>query len=246
MVHPFSLALYPGFVLAWSDDWPGLLSSAPTVAGLASEVPLALVEFRAWLASHGEVGSADGPWEASEIVDSAAAASPGAEFCFAADLSPLDDAAFERSLRHVELAAAELRRASALPDALLDWLPGGLAVEHADPWAPDPRTIRGILVHALQLEVYYREGLRNGPAAGIFGRVARPEAEMAATREALRGLAPQDRGRVFRPLRPGRTEPDDWTAKKVLRRLLAHHRAHTAEMIQRRTWLLLGVPRATG
>ena len=121
---------------------------------------------------------------------------------------------------------------SGATERLLDWLPEGLIAEHTDPWAPDVRTIRGILTHALQLEVFYREGLRSGPAAGIFGRVGSPAEETARTFEVIRAAADGGLDRVFHPLRyqPARGEvvPGDWTIRKVLRRLISHDRAHAA------------------
>lgn len=85
-------------------------------------------------------------------------------------------------------------------------------------------------------------GLLDGPACGIFERVGSPRAEREATLAALRALPHDQRATVFQPIRPSRTVPDDWTVRKVLRRMVAHHRAHTAEILQRRTWLLLGAP----
>jgi hypothetical protein len=35
---------------------------------------------------------------------------------------------------------------------------------------------------------------------------------------------------------------EHWTARKVVRRVIAHERFHTAEIRQRQGWILLGVP----
>jgi hypothetical protein len=242
---PFTLARYPGFLLAWADDWPGLVCGAPTEDILSDSVPRSLLEFRSWLEAHGERGPEDVAWHTSESLD-------GADFdardaCYSADLAPLSLPEFERYLRHVQFAQDNLLRAAELPAALLDWRPEGLAVEHPDPWAPDARTIRGILTHALQLEVFYREGLKDGTAAGIFEPVASAAEETARTRAILAGVAENDLSRVFRPRRPsashGEAEPGEWTLRKALRRIISHDRAHAAEVTQRRTWILLGVPK---
>jgi hypothetical protein len=44
-------------------------------------------------------------------------------------------------------------------------------------------------------------------------------------------------------VRPGRTVAEEWTVRKVARRIIAHERAHAAEVRQRLTWVLLGLPR---
>ena len=109
----------------------------------------------------------------------------------------------------------------------------------------------GVLTHTLQLEVFYREGLRDGRAAGIFEPVATAAEETERTRDVLARVAAADElDRVFRPRRPstsqGSEEPGEWTVRKTLRRLISHDRAHAAEITQRRTWVLLGVPGQTG
>jgi hypothetical protein len=58
----------------------------------------------------------------------------------------------------------------------------------------------------------------------------------------LRSLSDEQRARVYRPIRPGVATPGSWTVRKVIRRIISHERAHTAEILQRRTWILLGVP----
>ena len=242
--HPFTVARYPGFLLAWSQDWPGLLSGAATHELLTESLPRALVEFRAWLESHGESGPEGVAWHTSETLDGAAFDRRDA--CHPADRAPLSQAEFEQYLRHIQLAQDDLLKAAALPAELLDWRPRGLAVENPDPWAPDARTIRGILIHALQFEIFYREGLRDGGAAGIFEPVASPPEETARTREVLATASVSDINRLFHPQRPhaslGLAEPGEWTVRKTLRRLISHNRAHAAEILQRRTWVLLGAP----
>lgn len=240
MIFRFSLEVYPSFALAWAVDWPGLTCGGSDRAEVEESVSRSISEFGAWLLEHDEQFPPFEGWAIEEIVDAAAAKD---EFAFQSDREPLTAEDFERSLRHIALASRDLERAADLPSNLLDWLPPNMPLGHTDPWSPDPRTIRGILVHALQLEVYYRNGLRNGPSRGIFDKVRTPQAERRATLAALRALPEREWATVFHPVRPSRTTPDDWTVRKVLRRLISHHRAHTAEILQRRTWLLLGVPK---
>ena len=231
--------------LAWSDRWPGLLAGGPSEAALAEALPRSIAEFAHWLGEHGEAGPS-GPATFSTAWDAREADASGRDPCLEADRLALSDDEFERCMRHVVHSQDDLRRAADLPAEVLHWAPAGLEPGHADPWAPDIRTAAGILTHALQFEVFYRDGLRDGAAAGIFERVGEASAEHAATVARLRGLPRTERTRVFHPQRynPGRTasEPDEWTLRKVSRRLISHNRAHAAEILQRRTWVLLGPP----
>ena len=128
-----------------------------------------------------------------------------------------------------------------LPVPVLDWLPS-IAPVSPDAWAPEVRTIREIVAHVLQLGVYYRDALRDGPASGIFEQVSDAAHELELTQVVLRGVDRRERSRVFRPVRPGRSVPEEWTIRKVVRRQIAHERVHTAEIQQRLAWLLLGLP----
>ncbi len=96
--------------------------------------------------------------------------------------------------------------------------------------------------HVLQFEIYYRDGLHDGPAKGISEHPRDATLEHDATVRLLRSLSDVGRERVFHPVRLGHDHAEEWTVRKVLRRVISHDRAHTAEIIQRRTWLLLGVP----
>jgi hypothetical protein len=130
-----------------------------------------------------------------------------------------------------------------LPDALLDWAPPTSSIASTDTWAPEVRTIREIMTHVLQLEIYYRDALRDGAAKGIFEAPGDPASERQRTFEQLRSLDDGARSRVYLPVRPSRTTPEEWTVRKLVRRIISHERVHAAEVRQRLTWLLLGVPR---
>ena len=246
MAEPFTVVDYGGSVFAWADEWPGLVTSAPTLAELDSTIPLALAEYGDWLRRHGE----DGPgrtWRISERIGSADGPTQG-DPCYLSDLRPLGEREFERFLRHSTHSQLDLQTVADVPDALLDWTPEAAEPEQADPWAPGVRTIREVLTHALQLEVFYREGLRDGAAAGIFAPVGSAAEEHAATRAAFERAASERIDREWHPLRvlrPGGTpEPaGEWTVRKALRRTISHNRAHCAEILQRKTWILLGTPK---
>jgi hypothetical protein len=62
----------------------------------------------------------------------------------------------------------------------------------------------------------------------------------------LRALPQLDRGRVFRRRMPWQESGEEhWTARKVVRRVISHERFHIAEIRQRLSWALVGVPEFT-
>jgi hypothetical protein len=254
MTHPVGLVTYHGFVHAWVLDLPGCIAGGRDTRELHTMLPLAIAEHASWLRSHDavDVGAADpadygaaaAGWEIAERVDGGALEATGGEFCFEADRAPLDHTELASLIDRIEFARDELLTAvRALPDAVLDWVPPDSAVQSFDPWAPEPRTVREVVRHTLQLEVYYRDGLRDGPAAGIFESVAEPASERSRTLELLRSMDDEALSRVYHPVRPSRQAHEPWTVRKVVRRLVSHDRTHAAEVQQRRTWVLLGAPR---
>ncbi len=229
---------------AWILDLPGVVVGGESRLEIEALLPVVIAEHLTWLRGHGEaVDDAEG-WEVVESHDSDANASAGSEFCFVAERDPLPAHDLDRLIARMEFARTDLlSEVAALPDVLLDWTPPKAAMKHVDDWAPDVRSIRQVVEHVLQLEVYYMDGLRDGPAKGIFEAVSDPSAERSRTIQKLRSLSDEERSRSYRPVRPGRSVSDEWTVRKVIRRIISHERAHAAEIRQRLTWLLLGVPR---
>jgi hypothetical protein len=180
----------------------------------------------------------DGAWEIVETREAVAG-----DALFEWERAAMGDEELESLIRRLGYARAELLASiEGVADAVLDWEPPRSAFASFDAWAPEVRTIRDVARHVFQFEPYYRDGLRDGPAAGIYERVSDPETEHALTVERLRSMSAADRSRVWRPLRPGGSEPEEWTLRKVVRRMVSHDRAHTAEIWQRRSWVLLGAP----
>lgn len=242
--HTFGLVRYNHTLHAWGLDLPGLIVGAPDEGRLARSLPLSLAEHLAWLQRHGEAINDDPWWEITEEIDGESLSDTGGEFLFEAEWAPLPDIELNRHLRRIQFSRAELMSSiEGLPDDLLDWEPPDSAIGRRDPWAQEGRTIREIFIHVLQLEAYYREGLRDGPSAGIFGSVDDPDRERQITVERLQSLTADERSRVWMPVRTGRTTAEPWTVRKVMRRVISHERMHAAEIMQRRAWILLGVPR---
>jgi predicted RNase H-like HicB family nuclease len=240
MSHPVGLVWYGASPQAWVLDLPGCVAGGADRATLESMLPVAIAEHLAWLREHGEPCDESTRWEVAEELT---AGQHRQDFVFGGDRAPVSDADLDRYLARAEFARADLLAAlRGVPDAVLNWAPPDTAFATYDAWAPEPRSIRDLLRHVLQLEVFYRGSLRDGTAPGIVERVGEPGDERRLTVEALRDLAPADRARVFGPLHPGSDTPGEWTLRKVLRRMISHDRAHAAEIVQRRTWILLGPP----
>jgi hypothetical protein len=218
------------------------MTPAPDEATAETMIPLALAEHVDWLRRHGEDAPIATAWSIAERIDTAR--EPSGDVLFEVECEPVTDDELERWINRIGFARRDLLAAyEALPEPMRDWTPPADTVRHRDPWAEDPRSADGIVRHVLQLEVYYRHALRDGAAGGIFTDVADAANERAQTVDAMRAVAPMDRVRVFLPLRPGASEPERWTLHKVVRRIISHERAHTAELAERRTWAYLGVPR---
>jgi hypothetical protein len=238
------IVTYENQIHAWALDLFGVVSWGRDIDDLGGRLPLVIAEHLAWLRHNGEDAGDSVEWEIAETIDGTALAATGGEFCFEAERAPLSREELERGIARMAFARTDLHaEIEGMPDAVLDWEPPLSSVAHFDAWAPEARTIRGIVQHVLQLETYYRAGLREGTAAGIFERVGQPAEERERTVALLRSLDDDARSQVYRPVRPGRSTPEDWTVRKVLRRIISHERHHTAEITQRRAWLLLGVPR---
>jgi hypothetical protein len=232
----------PG-VEAWVLDLPGCVAGAATTAGLEAILPLVIREYAAWASGHGDRLDVSSAWEVVESVDLRDHAASGGEFCFQADYGPVSEAELAQALSLLRWVREDLTAVLAsVPDEILDWQPGPETVAHFDAWAPRARSIREIMQHVLQLQVYCRDSLQDGPAQGIFADVADPATELERSLTALAGTDAAARGRTYLPRHPGRDLPEQWTMRKALRRMIAHERVHTAEIVHRRTWLLLGPP----
>jgi hypothetical protein len=235
---------YDGAVHAWALDLHGCIAGARDVDELRAWLPLVLADHLAWLRRHGDDAGDSLDWKIAETIDGRTLTATGGEFCFEAEREPLSRDELERGIARMAFARADLlAEVEGLPGPVLDWAPPLSALAHYDACAPEARTIRGIFEHVLQLEIYYRDGLRDGPSKGIFERPGRPDEERNRTIELLRSLDDAARRRSYYPVRPGRSAPEEWTVRKVLRRIISHERGHAAEVAQRHAWLHVGVPR---
>jgi hypothetical protein len=208
---------------------------------------VAIAEHVAWLRRCG-LGPDSGAETNVEIVEEVCAGDEPAvegEFCFADDLRPLTPAEIESGIAVMACSRAGLLAAvDGVPDGILDWRPPASAMAQIDEWKPAPLTIREIVSDVASAESYYRRGLTDGPTPDEPGADA---GDLTLQRErligALRALPDDQRMRRFEPVRSWQSGPEHWAARKVVRRVISHERFHTAEIRQRLSWLLVGVPR---
>jgi predicted RNase H-like HicB family nuclease/uncharacterized damage-inducible protein DinB len=94
--------------------------------------------------------------------------------------------------------------------------------EGASAWKSDDDTlsIRDVLCHMAESDLWYTDRLKQWPEAPLF--------RLAATRgvalERLRALSDEERVRVTKH------EGEEWTPRKVIRRMLEHEREHIAQL----------------
>jgi len=244
MTHTIATVAYAATTHAWGISLPGLIAGAADEGALDASLRLAIADYTGWMRRHGDRTMDDDlAYEIVERVDGEALGSTGGEFLFAAERALLGEEELAMLLRRMAWAREDLLESIRdVPDAILDWAPPDSVIRHFDAWAPEARTIRGIAEHVLQLEIYYRSGLRDGPSAGIFERPGDAATERARTVELVQSLGADGWNRVFRPIRPGRTVAEAWNVRKMARRIISHERGHAAEIEQRRAWVLVGLP----
>jgi predicted RNase H-like HicB family nuclease/uncharacterized damage-inducible protein DinB len=107
-----------------------------------------------------------------------------------------------------------------LPEEALDWTPDD-----------DTRSIREILCHIAEADLWYTDRLRQWPEAPLF----RLAAARGVALERLRALTESERASVTLH------ENEEWTPRKIVRRMLEHEREHITQ-IQK----LLAAKRSTG
>ena len=160
------------------------------------------------------------------------------EYTFAFDREAMTRDEMETAIRHAGYAHADLMTVlNGLPDVVLDWVPPASSVK-IDQIFPDVRSMRMMLEHLGTVEAnYYIGSLADEPGERI--EVSLPELH-ASSETRLRALPDETLGRLF--TRTGPRGEMQWTARKVMRRIISHKRFHTREIEQRRSWLTLGVP----
>jgi predicted RNase H-like HicB family nuclease/uncharacterized damage-inducible protein DinB len=131
---------------------------------------------------------------------------------FLTDYDALHSNEMETLFRWMAISRQELMDlVKALPEDAWNWKPGD-----------DTPSIHDILCHMAESDLWYTDRLKQWPEAPMF--------RLAATRgvalERLRALSEAELGRVTIH------EGDEWTPRKVMRRMLEHEREHIAQLRQ--------------
>jgi len=198
-------------------DFLGFATHAESEAALIQRIPSKFAWHCAWLERHGLPRPP--PMERVEVAGRVA----GNEVLFGTDRDPATPAEIDSTLRLLACSRADLLGSlEALPRDAFDWDP---PYAHFEAWA-SWRTIRQILAHIANTETrYYLPTIghetRLAPASGEGdwrAYLAAHRAETSACLELLR-----DSPDLLRL----REEPDDqWSVRKVLRRLVWHELMH--------------------
>lgn len=131
---------------------------------------------------------------------------------FVTDYDPLRPNELETLFRWMAISRQELvDLLRCMPQEMLDWEPG------EGTWS-----VSEIICHMADSDLWYTDRLKQWPEAPLY--------RLAATRgialERLRALAESDLGRVTHH------QGEEWTPRKVVRRMLEHEREHIAQLRQ--------------
>ncbi len=224
---------------AWVLDLPGCRTIGRDREESLALVPVVIAEYLAWLKSHGADVDPDGPAEFKVIEE----VTSEHEFCFAADGEPLTSEDLDAVLRLTDFAAADLIAVyDRLPEVLRDWRPPESAVK-IDNIYPDVRSIREMMAHATGSAGFFVRNLGSPDAwQPPDADPLDPDAVRLAANERLKDMSDDELSEVFRRPDTRRGGYSEWSARKVIRRVINHQRFHAKEIEQRLAWLLLVLP----
>jgi predicted RNase H-like HicB family nuclease len=197
-------------------ELPGCFSSAPTYEDALKNAPAAISTYLSWLKKNDiTILEDDGKGIAVTVKERLVAINGQQGPRFEADLLPPDD---------IEIDAALNVAASARID-LLELYEGMPTQDRHRTLHPGEWSLTQHLAHIVETEAWYASRLTDTPPANP-GPNLQSDVSMALFDNAmdveliLRGLTPEQRVRVF--LHDG----EEWTAAKVLRRMVEHLREH--------------------
>lgn len=202
---------------AWNLDLLGFATWAPTGREVLERVPAKADEHLKWLDRHGITRPKCPP--GLKIVEQIS----GDEVLFEADRAPVTDGQIDRTIRLLRASRGELvRTLESLPGGALDWDPPYRAFASWATW----RSIRAVCAHIANTETHYYlpsigypPRIPPAPADGDWRRfLPRHRQETTARLEDLRASSDRTRLRI--------EQEEQWSAAKVLRRLVRHELLH--------------------
>jgi predicted RNase H-like HicB family nuclease len=204
---------WPGESMAYFRELPGCLSVAPTVEEAVAAAPAAIARHVKWLKANDLIEEVDN--DISVAMKERIAAIENAGPLFEADLPAPGDEEIYLALNAAGMARAELIDLyESIPPEQRD------RVRVEGEWS-----VNDHLRHIIESELWYVSRLSDVPREKPISELS-PEISVALfdvgmdSELALRGLSEEQRTRVFIH------EGEEWTAAKVLRRLVGHLREH--------------------
>jgi len=132
------------------------------------------------------------------------------ETTFVTDYDPVLPNELEVLLRWMAVSRQELMDLlRCMPQEMWDWKPS------EDAWS-----VAQIVCHMAESDLWYTDRLKQWPDAPLYRLVA----TRGVALERLRAVPETGRGRVVR------YQGEDWTMRKVIRRMLEHEREHIAQL----------------
>ena len=207
---------WPGESMIFFRELPGCFSSAPTLEEAVKNLPATISTYLNWLKKNDiTIVEDDGSGVSVAMKERLAAIDGQKGPRFEADLPPPDDLEIDTALNVAAVARTELLELyEGVPEQDRD------RKLHTGEWS-----LTQHLAHVVETEAWYASRLTDTPSANP-GPDLQSDVSMALFDNAmdvellLRGLTPEQRERVF--LHDG----EEWTAAKVLRRMVQHLKEH--------------------
>ncbi len=207
---------WPAESIIFFRELPGCFSSASTCEEALKNAPAAISTYLSWLKKNDvTIVEDDGRDVAVTVKERLMAIDGDKGPRFEADLSAPDDVEIETALNVAAVARTELLE---LYESVPTW--DRERVLHTGEWS-----LTQHLAHIVETEAWYASRLMDVPPASP-GPDLQSDVSMALFDNAMdvellmSGLTPEQRGHVF--LHGG----EEWTAAKVLRRMVEHLREH--------------------
>lgn len=223
---------WPRESMIFFRELPGCFSSASTFEEALNNAPTAITAYLNWLKKNDITIVEDDGSDISVVVKERLAAIDGKKGPrFEADLLPPDDTEIEAALNVAAVARTELLE-------LYESVP---EQDRERPLHPGDWSLTQHLTHIVEAEVWYASRLMDAPPAHP-GSNLQSDISMALFDNAMdveflmRDLPQEQRGHVF--LHNG----EEWTAAKVLRRMVEHLREHYPWMREIARTLKRGMP----
>lgn len=223
-----------GAALALILDLPGCFANGATRQAALDNLQHSSAAYHAWLRQHDDyTPDVRGPFvfTVKEVFQIAHEGNYEINSFFVPDAQPATDEDIEWALTLMGWQREDLlERVSELAEEILDWMP---------PYASDALSIRQILDHIAQAEVWYMGRLDEKPPSIVVANLPgstldRLQRARQAAIMRIKSYPKEFRGKVFTH------QGEQWSLRKVLRRAVWHERDHINQIDE-----LLAAYRAT-